>query len=894
MGVKIVRASIVFVLLFFALLGEGLEEENEIEELLSCRRVNSASEERVGNSAVSLWTKCKFGLIKSREADLRRYLTSELLQITTEAPSPAPSPNSDIQGAGSSNSGPKKSSKSKHVIVAIVITAVAVFFISAILFLFCCKAFRKGSGYEHKDDRPLLGLSLSDSAGSFSKSFAVDNSYKKTGNHSYHPELSDKKRNGSLDSKLSVTSYTIDASVTGAAKFSEESTSISGNINAPTPPLKLPPGMIPLKPPPGRAKPLAPEPPASFRRPPNRAGRPPATLAPSPLKADSSGVASQPPGPPPPPPLKTSSGVASQPPAPPPPPPLKTSSGVASQPPAPPPPPPVPPASKPGPHPPPPPVPPASKPGPHPPPPPAPSASKPGPHPPPPPAPASKHGPQPPPPPKIGVVPPRPPPGAIGKGSGNTSGGASKGEDDDAAPKTKLKPFFWDKVPANPDHSMVWHQIKSGSFQFDEETIEMLFGYNPQKNKTEQAKESSSHDPPPQFIQIIDSKKAQNLSILLRAMNVTREEVLDALMEGNELPSELLETLLKMAPTPEEELKLRLFSGKPSQLGPAERFLKGLVEIPFAFERLEALFFMSTLQEEVAALKESFTTLEVACKELRSSRLFLKLLEAVLKTGNRMNDGTFRGGAQAFKLDTLLKLSDVRGTDGKTTLLHFVVQEIIRSEGIRAARALGESHSLSSIKSDDLPEDTAIDTDEEHYRSLGLQVVSGLGSQLENVKAAACLDTDILTGTVAKLENALMKTRNFLNSEMQNVEGENGFRKALEIFVQHAESDIMSLLEEEKKIMGLVKSTAEYFHGDSGKEEGLRLFVVVRDFLLMVDKACREVREKPRKPTRKQKRDPPSHETSAETTPSQPPGFPRRLFPAIAERRADDYSSDDD
>lgn len=33
------------------------------------------------------------------------------------------------------------------------------------------------------------------------------------------------------------------------------------------------------------------------------------------------------------------------------------------------------------------------------------------------------------------------------------------------APKAKLKPFFWDKVLANPDHSMVWHRIRSGSFQ---------------------------------------------------------------------------------------------------------------------------------------------------------------------------------------------------------------------------------------------------------------------------------------------------------------------------------------------------------------------------------------------------------------------------------------------
>lgn len=66
-----------------------------------------------------------------------------------------------------------------------------------------------------------------------------------------------------------------------------------------------------------------------------------------------------------------------------------------------------------------------------------------------------------------------------------------------------------------------------------------------------------------------------------------------------------------MAPTQEEELKLRLFNGQLSQLGPAERFLKALIVIPFAFKRLEALLFMCTLQEEVTTLKESFATLEV-------------------------------------------------------------------------------------------------------------------------------------------------------------------------------------------------------------------------------------------------------------------------------------------
>ncbi|KAK4378919.1 hypothetical protein RND71_000781 [Anisodus tanguticus] len=113
-----------------------------------------------------------------------------------------------------------------------------------------------------------------------------------------------------------------------------------------------------------------------------------------------------------------------------------------------------------------------------------------------------------------------------------------------------------------------------------------------------------------------------------------------------------------------------------------------MLKVPFAFVRIEAMLYRETFDDEVHLLKKTFSMLEEACKELRSSRLFLKLLEAVLKTGNRMNIGTIRGGAREFKLDALLKLSDVKGIDGKTTLLHFVVQEITRSEGVKVSQSI--------------------------------------------------------------------------------------------------------------------------------------------------------------------------------------------------------------
>lgn len=91
--------------------------------------------------------------------------------------------------------------------------------------------------------------------------------------------------------------------------------------------------------------------------------------------------------------------------------------------------------------------------------------------PPPPPIPSGiKTGPRPPPPPRSGAPPPRPPP--VGSkplrpspvGPNHPPNPAGEGSEADGT-KAKLKPFFWDKVLANPDQSMVWNEIRSGSFQ---------------------------------------------------------------------------------------------------------------------------------------------------------------------------------------------------------------------------------------------------------------------------------------------------------------------------------------------------------------------------------------------------------------------------------------------
>ncbi|XP_041999688.1 formin-like protein 11 isoform X1 [Salvia splendens] len=419
----------------------------------------------------------------------------------------------------------------------------------------------------------------------------------------------------------------------------------------------------------------------------------------------------------------------------------------------------------------------------------------------------------------------------------------------DGCPLPKLKPLHWDKVRAAPNSSTVWDKLRSSSFEFDEEMMESLFGYNLHISmKSEEAKTKT----PSPSKHVLEPKRLHNITILSKALNVTAEQVCAALIRGmlcspkvldfsllcdqylsatgEGLSLQDLEALSKMVPTKEEEAKLASYKGDILELGHAEKLVKAMIQIPSAFARIEAMLYRETFEDEVLHLKKSFSILEEACKELRSSRLFLKLLEAVLKTGNRMNMGTTRGGAKAFKLDALLKLSDVKGTDGKTTLLHFVVQEIIRSEGIRVSdRIMGKIHQKES------------------YRRMGLDMVSGLSTELCNAKKTATIDLDVVASSVANLREGMRRLQGLMGKEM-----EGGFVRSMRAFIGDGERKLREVQGEEERVLVRVREITEYFHGDVNvsKDESnpLRIFVIVRDFLSMLDNVCKELRASLRSP----------------------------------------------
>lgn len=403
----------------------------------------------------------------------------------------------------------------------------------------------------------------------------------------------------------------------------------------------------------------------------------------------------------------------------------------------------------------------------------------------------------------------------------------------DGLPLPRLKPLHWDKVRAAPNRSMVWNDIRSSSFdfEFDEQMIKSLFAYNfqgPAKSEDSKSKPLSNSE------HVIEHHKLQNTTILLKTLNASTEQVCRSITEGTGLSTQQLEALVKMKPSEEEEKKLLDYDGNINVLDPAENFVKVLLKIPMAFSRIEAMLYRGTFDDEVAHLRMSFALIKGACSEVRSSKLFLRLLEAVLKTGNRMNVGTIRGGASAFRLDALLKLSDIRGADGKTTLLHFVIQEMARSQGLKVSDKLsGTSRSCPATLAG-----------REGFLVMGTEFVCELSNELGNVKKVASIDFDTLKSSISNLSHGLAQLRRLVGENLTCNDRNRTFLQCMILFQTHAEKTMQELKASEAEVLQQVRELTEYYHGEVGKNESnlLHIFVIMRDFLGLLDRVCREMR----------------------------------------------------
>ena len=181
----------------------------------------------------------------------------------------------------------------------------------------------------------------------------------------------------------------------------------------------------------------------------------------------------------------------------------------------------------------------------------------------------------------------------------------------------------------------------------------------------------------PRAASIFDSKRAQNIEIALRAFRMPNAALHEAvvLMDMTILNAERLASLIQCCPTPEELQAMRRWESKqPSPdytaLPKAEQFAFLMHTIPHYPLRLRSMLFRLRYSDLVDGLVKHFGKLTRACRAVRDSRRFRRVLRLILSVGNVMN----RSGAAGFHLTSLDELARTKSGDGQTNLIDFIVQ----------------------------------------------------------------------------------------------------------------------------------------------------------------------------------------------------------------------------
>ena len=180
---------------------------------------------------------------------------------------------------------------------------------------------------------------------------------------------------------------------------------------------------------------------------------------------------------------------------------------------------------------------------------------------------------------------------------------------------------------------------------------------------------------------LLDLTRANNVAISLKAFNDftfrSLAETINDIDPDCKIDSERVQFIPNLLPSANEIQSIKKYSGDDDRLITAELFFRHLVPIKRIEDKVNVMRAMSTFDENVKEARAGFTALQVVCGQIMDSEKLIQVLEMVLNIGNLMNAGTLDGGVEAFKFESLPKLSQTKSADGKTTILDYIVESFI-------------------------------------------------------------------------------------------------------------------------------------------------------------------------------------------------------------------------
>uniref|UniRef100_A0A4X1TGN0 Formin-like protein 1 n=1 Tax=Sus scrofa TaxID=9823 RepID=A0A4X1TGN0_PIG len=292
-----------------------------------------------------------------------------------------------------------------------------------------------------------------------------------------------------------------------------------------------------------------------------------------------------------------------------------------------------------------------------------------------PPAPPPLPGDQPPPPP-----PPPPPPGADGPVPPDHSLSVPG-----VKPKKPIQTKFrmpllnWVALKPNQITGTVFTEINDEKVlrELDMSDFEEQFKTKSQGPSLDlTALKSKAAQKAPSKATLIEANRAKNLAITLRKGNLGLTA--SARYDLQALGLDFLELLTRFLPTEYERSLITRFEQEQrpiEELSEEDRFMLRFSRIPRLPERMNTLIFLGNFPDTAQLLMPQLNAVIAASMSIKSSDRLRQILEIVLAFGNYMNSSK-RGAAYGFRLQSLDALLEMKSTDRKQTLLHYLVKVI--------------------------------------------------------------------------------------------------------------------------------------------------------------------------------------------------------------------------
>eukprot|EP01114_Cavostelium_apophysatum_P021014 TRINITY_DN7206_c0_g1_i1.p1 TRINITY_DN7206_c0_g1~~TRINITY_DN7206_c0_g1_i1.p1 ORF type:complete len:739 (-),score=147.03 TRINITY_DN7206_c0_g1_i1:81-2297(-) len=238
----------------------------------------------------------------------------------------------------------------------------------------------------------------------------------------------------------------------------------------------------------------------------------------------------------------------------------------------------------------------------------------------------------------------------------------------------KFRALHWTPLPESKLKSTIWSKTDVVEEIIDEtigvqmnKDLNDLFSLSPQAAKPTATKR--------EVVNLLDLQRSNNIAIVLSRFKVPTSEIKRAITEFDEsiLSFDALVAIKSIIPTADEKKLLSNHKLSQALFRKSEKWILEVMNVPHLELRVQ--FFTLKLQLPVLLndLNESIHCVASACQDVRESDKFAKILKLILALGSVLNEGTHLA-SQGFKLDSLCKLMDTKAKNGRTTLLHYLVQ----------------------------------------------------------------------------------------------------------------------------------------------------------------------------------------------------------------------------